>query len=98
MNILNKLEIQEVSGGLVFFAPLLWGSVIGLGSYMANKAMNKELMTYKGAAVASGFGAVTGGVGGAAAGAAGGGIIGNVVWRPGMVAINSAGQAIAAEQ
>jgi len=96
MKELSKLEIVEVSGGF-FFAPFLWGTIIGLGSYMANKAVHKELMTYEGAAIAATFGGVTGGVGGAAAGATGGGIVGNLVWRPGFVAINSAGQAIAQE-
>lgn len=64
---------------------------------MANKAAHQELMSYEGAAISATFGGITGGIGGAAAGAAGGGIIGNIVWRPGFFAINSAGQAIAQE-
>lgn len=77
---LSELEIKQVSGGF-FFAPFLQGTIIGLGSYIVNKAAHQELMSYEGAA----------------AGAAGGGIIGNIVRRPGFFAINSAGQAIAQE-
>lgn len=95
MRTLNEKEVIQVDGGFLNF---IIGSVIGLASYAISKHTHHEPMTVPGAATAAGFGAVTGGIGGAAVGAAGGGIVGNLVWRPGFMAINAAGQAIAAEQ
>lgn len=95
MKLLSMTEIDEVNGG---FMPFLIGTLIGLGSYVYGNVSEKELMSYQGAAVAAGFGGATGGLSGAAVGAAGGGIVANVVWRPGFMAINGAGQLIAAEQ
>lgn len=95
MKELTSTELAMVSGG---FWNFVIGSVIGLASYAINKHRHDEPMTVPGAATAASFGAVTGGLGGAAVGAAGGGIVANVAWRPGFMAINTAGQLIAAEQ
>ena len=95
MKELTDKEIKETSGGV-------WGLLIGVGislaSYALNKHRNNEPMTISGAATAGGFGAVTGGLGGAAVGAAGGGVVANIAWRPGFMAINAAGQAIASKK
>ncbi len=95
MRTLNEKEVIQVDGGFLNF---IIGSAIGLASYAISKYTHHEPITVPGAATAAGFGAVTGGIGGAAVGAAGSGIVGNLVWRPGFMAINAAGQAIAAEQ
>lgn len=52
-------------------------------------------MTFKSAAIATGSGALTGGVGGKLITAAGGGIAGNIAWRPGFMGLNSPIQHIA---
>lgn len=95
MRNLSYDELDRVSAGIW---PFVIGSVISLASYAYNKNRRHEEMTVPGAATAMCFGAVTGGVGGMCAGAAGGGIVGNLAWRPGFLAINAAGQAIAVEQ
>jgi hypothetical protein len=87
-------QLGEVSGGFINF---IVGSGVGVGMYAFKQHLNEQPMTIGGATTAAAFGAVTGGLGGAAIGAAGGGIIGNIAWRPGFIAINSAGQAIAAK-
>lgn len=92
-------ECKVVNGGIwAIVGRFVLGSIIGLGGYALKKKHNDEPMTPEGAATAASFGAVTGGVGGTLAKAAGGGIVGNVAWRPGMLAVNAAGQAIADQQ
>lgn len=95
METLNTTQTTQVNGGFLNF---VIGSAIGLISYAVSKHIHHEPMTVPGAATAAGFGAMTGGLGGAAVEAAGGGIVANIAWRPGFVAINAAGQAIATEQ
>ena len=95
MKEISKNQISDINGGFLNF---IIGTAIGLISYSINKHKNNEPMTISGATTAASFGAVTGGLGGAAVGAAGGGIVGNIAWRPGFVAINAAGQAIASDK
>ena len=45
-------------------------------------------MSWGGAFLSAGAGAVTGGLGGAAIKAAGGGIVGNIAWRPGFTGLS----------
>jgi len=95
MRELTTQEIKQTNGGFLNF---LVGSLIGFGMYALNKHNRHEPITLAGSTTAIGFGAVTGGVGGVAARAAGGGVVGNVVWRPGAMAVNGAGQLIAKEK
>jgi hypothetical protein len=96
---LSMEEQIEVNGGFWHIvARFAVGSAVSLLSYAFNKHKKEEPMTAEGAATAATFGAVTGGIGGAAVGAAGGGVVANLAWRPGFIAINAAGQAIAQEQ
>ena len=95
MKEISKNEINNVSGGFLNF---IIGTAIGLIAYSINKRKHGEPMTISGATTAAGFGAMTGGFGGLAARAAGGGLIGNLAWRPGFMAVNAAGQAIASEK
>jgi hypothetical protein len=92
MRILFTEEAQTISAGVL---PIIAGGAIGAGVYAATQTVNNEPITIKGISIATGFGAMTGGLGSAAASAAGGGIVGNAAWRPGLAAINSAGQTIA---
>lgn len=94
MRTLSEKEIKQADGGFLNF---IIGTAIGLISYSINKKIHHEPMTVQGATMAAGIGAATSGLGGVAVGAAGGGIAANVAWRPGFVALNAAGQQIAAQ-
>lgn len=95
MRELTEKEVRETSGGILNF---VLGTAVALGSYFLNKHRSKEPVTVAGVATAASFGAVTGGLGGVAVGAAGGGVVANIAWRPGFIAINAAGQAIASKK
>lgn len=95
MKVLSDTESSSISGGLWNF---VIGSAIGLGGYVVHKKKDDEPMTLPGVVTAMGFGAATGGLGCWAAGAAGGGWVGHLAWRPGFMAINAAGQAIAIQK
>lgn len=95
MRLLNLDEVNNTNGGFFNF---IASALIGYAIYALKKDYHNEPITLPGAITATAFGGVTGGLGGLAAEAAGGGIVGAIAWRPGFIAINSAGQAIAAEQ
>lgn len=91
--------LTKINGGFwPVVARFAAGSTVSFLGYAFNKHQEQEPMTPQGAATAATFGAVAGGIGGAAVSAAGGGVVANLVWRPGFMAINAAGQAIAQEQ
>lgn len=75
--VLSDKEMAETEGAV---APVILGGAIGLGSYVIKHKLKNEPMTLKGAAFATGVGAISGGVGGALSKAAGGGIAG-AVWK-----------------
>ncbi|HGO5850055.1 TPA: hypothetical protein ACK3J3_001358 [Mannheimia haemolytica] len=92
MNVIKLENTKCVTGGFANFA---FGGAIGLGMYVWNHRHDLHSMTFKGAALATGSGAITGGIGGKLISAVGGGIVGNVAWRPGLTGLNSSIQHIA---
>jgi len=79
---LSQQEMRETEGAWMNFAI---GGAIGFGAHALSHGRN---MTFRSAAIATGTGALTGGVGGALIRASGGGFAGNVAWRPNMLATN----------
>lgn len=82
---LSQTEMKETEGAFVNFAV---GAGIGLGTYVATNLYYDRPITWQGSIYSMGTGALTGGVGGALIRASGGGIVGNVAWRPNMLATN----------
>ncbi|MES2212636.1 MAG: class IIb bacteriocin, lactobin A/cerein 7B family [Pseudomonadota bacterium] len=93
MRVLNKEELHQVSGGVWNF---IGGAAAGLVQYGVYNYRHDKAATLSGAITAMAFGAVTSGFGSFGITACGGGIIGNLIWRPKIMAANSIGQAIAA--
>ena len=92
---LSSTEMKETEGALLpILAGAAGGAVLGgFGSalfYAVRQGINHQPVTTQGIRVAAAAGAVTGAVGGPLIGAAGGGVVGNVAWRPGMLAANNA--------
>lgn len=85
MKVLSNEQVNNVTGGFANFA---FGAGVGLIGYMWSHDFNFKEMSWSGAVLATGTGAITGGLGGAAIKAAGGGIAANVAWRPGFVGLN----------
>lgn len=92
MKVIDQENTKYITGGFANFA---FGGAVGLGMYIWNHRHNISSMTFKGAAIATGSGAITGGVGGKLITAAGEGIVGNIAWRPGLMGVNSSMQHIA---
>jgi len=80
--VLSPQEMEETKGAVWNF---VFGGAMGFGAHAIQHRRN---MTWRSAAIATGTGALTGGVGGALIRASGGGIAGQVAWRPNMLATN----------
>lgn len=92
---LSSTEMKETEGALLpILAVAALGAVTGgitsAGVYAVRQGIRGQPVTTQGIRVAAAGGAVTGAIGGPLIGAAGGGIVGNVAWRPGLWAANSA--------
>ena len=85
MKVLSNEQVNNVTGGFFNFA---FGAGVGLGGYRWSHNFNFKEMSWGGAFLSAGAGAVTGGLGGAAIKAAGGGIVGNIAWRPGFTGLS----------
>jgi len=79
---LPQQEMVETEGAWLNFAV---GSTLGLATHAF---VHRQNMTWRSAAIATGTGALTGGVGGALIRVSGGGIAGNLAWRLNMLAAN----------
>lgn len=82
---LSQQEMQDTEGAIWNFAI---GAAGGLGFYAWHHRNNFSSMTWQGAAFSAGTGALTGGLGGALIRASGGGLVGNIAWRPNIMASN----------
>jgi hypothetical protein len=92
---LSEKEVMSIGGGFwPAIVRIVLPSVINMIVYTFKKQHNDEEVTPQGLAIAGGAGAISGGLGVAGGVAAGGGIIGNAVWVPSTVAINTTGNLI----
>ena len=80
---LSEQEMRETEGAVWNF---VFGGLTGFGMHAIQHRHN---MTWRSAAIATGTGALTGGVGGALIRASGGGLVGNLAWRPNIFAANA---------
>lgn len=86
---LSKQEMKETEGALMQF--VISGGVgagVGLSLYVGKALFYDRPITWQGALYSAGTGALIGAGGGALISAAGGGVIGNIAWRPSMMAAN----------
>lgn len=82
---LSSQEMKDTEGAWVNFAI---GGAASFGFYAATSYYNNQPITWQGSLYSIGTGALTGGVGGALIRASGGGVVGNVAWRPNVLASN----------
>ncbi|WP_143036335.1 hypothetical protein [Collimonas sp. OK242] len=87
---LSQQEMKETEGA--FLPPpvvgAIGGAIGGAAIYAGSNYLASKPVTWMGAGIAAGAGALVGSGGGALIVASGGGVAGNLAWRPAMIAAN----------
>ena len=83
---LSADEMRETEGAFWNFAI---GGAASFAFYAGSNWYNNRPITWQGSLYSIGTGALTGGAGGALIRASGGGVVGNLAWRPNILAANA---------
>ncbi|WP_092355268.1 class IIb bacteriocin, lactobin A/cerein 7B family [Collimonas sp. OK242] len=90
LSLLSQQEMKETEGGVlpVAVAGAIGGAAVNTIIYAGTSLANGRPMTWTGAGIAAGSGALIGSGGNALMLASGGGLAANLAWRPAMIAAN----------
>jgi hypothetical protein len=97
LSVLSQQEMKETEGAVLPVAVVgaIGGAAVSTAVYAGTSLYSDRPMTWTGAGIAAGAGALTGSGGSALIAAAGGGLAANIAWRPAIVMANNITQRIA---